>query len=362
MTDRIKHLDGLRGFAILMVVLYHVFERWTDRVPYGDDYSGYTITTLGYLGVQLFFLISGFVILLTLENSSNGLNFIKRRWLRLFPAMLAGTVFICIISFLFPDRPSGQVTIANTLPGLTFIQPLFWQALGFDLMSLEGAFWSLYVEVQFYIFAAILYFSFGRRVFIGLTIAAFVFSAIILNLESILIDLESALIDHPLFKIVLISVNLSTFKHFGWFAAGCLFFLYSKGKEKQYLYSGIVLGFASATQLEQPGFIHILGGAVITLLFAASLKFRLPKLVLSNRIFLFFGFISYPLYLIHENLLIASIIKIDLLFPAIPHVLLPLITFAGVTIFAYLIARFAEPAIRRPLANSLKPRQARIAK
>ena len=65
---RLIYLDGLRGLAILMVFFVHAFVRWPDLVPYGNTYSNIPLFQYGMFGVRLFFMISGFVILLTLEK------------------------------------------------------------------------------------------------------------------------------------------------------------------------------------------------------------------------------------------------------------------------------------------------------
>ena len=87
-AHRIAFLDGLRGIAILLVVFYHAYTRWSDIVPYGARYAHFPVAQLGWLGVELFFMISGFVIYMTLEKCRSFGEFLYRRWLRLFPAML----------------------------------------------------------------------------------------------------------------------------------------------------------------------------------------------------------------------------------------------------------------------------------
>ena len=58
MPERIAYLDGLRGVAIAMVLLFHAYVRWPELVPYGNAYSGRPWVAYGWLGVQLFFMIS----------------------------------------------------------------------------------------------------------------------------------------------------------------------------------------------------------------------------------------------------------------------------------------------------------------
>src|SRR5215469_13528545 len=92
-SGRIAYVDGLRCAAILLVLLYHYFARWTyplsgdSLYPYGGYFAGWWIAKYGYYGVELFFAISGFVITLTLERCSSFYEFAVRRFARLWPAM-----------------------------------------------------------------------------------------------------------------------------------------------------------------------------------------------------------------------------------------------------------------------------------
>jgi len=64
---RIGYLDAIRGIAIWLVVLYHAYARY-EHFPYAFKYASFPLFKYGYLGVELFFLISGFVILMTLDT------------------------------------------------------------------------------------------------------------------------------------------------------------------------------------------------------------------------------------------------------------------------------------------------------
>ncbi len=73
-SQRLATLDGLRTIAILAVVAFHYCYRWgpplnpASLYPYGTALAGLPDVRLGQYGVQLFFVISGFVIALTLER------------------------------------------------------------------------------------------------------------------------------------------------------------------------------------------------------------------------------------------------------------------------------------------------------
>jgi len=161
-------LDGLRGAAALMVVWYHIFEGFAFA-------SGGAIESFnhGYLAVDFFFMLSGFVISYAYDDRwGKGLStweFFKRRLIRLHPMVVMGTI-IGAISFLIggslrwngTETPFGWVMVAM-LMGMLLLPA--WPGARYDvrgngeLYSLNGPTWSLFFE---YI-GNILYALFIRR-------------------------------------------------------------------------------------------------------------------------------------------------------------------------------------------------------
>lgn len=185
---RINLLDGFRFLAVLAVMLGHYAYRWTPPVsavnlyPYGSFFG--SIFKYGAQGVIFFFIISGFVISYTLENTSGISTFFKNRFVRLFPPMLACSVvtfLVCIVwdkEHYFP----WSHELRNFLPSLTFTKPTMWHALThkeFSYISLS--YWTLWVEVQFYILAALLYYG-NKKTFLR----NLVLIAILLNILNVI--------------------------------------------------------------------------------------------------------------------------------------------------------------------------------
>ncbi|WP_170245238.1 acyltransferase family protein [Gelidibacter salicanalis] len=161
---RISILDGFRSIAILIVILYHFFSRWTppnsqrSLYPYDDQFNYFSY---GHLGVQFFFIISGFVIFFTLEKTDKFISFWKKRVIRLLPSMVAASILTFLIVYffdinnLFPDSRS----LTNLVFSLTFINPdLFNVIFNSDVSYVNGSYWSLWPEIQFYAFSSLLYF------------------------------------------------------------------------------------------------------------------------------------------------------------------------------------------------------------
>ena len=162
--DRIAILDGFRAFAIVLVIGFHYFSRWTpprsaeNLYPYGDWLAHFPLFNYGYLGVQLFFIVSGFVISMTLLGCRDWVDFGWKRFARLFPTMLLCSTLTFLFLWIFPSG-HFSASVRDFLPSLTFSEPDLWnRALGLPFRAIDSAYWSLQVEVKFYFWAAVLFF------------------------------------------------------------------------------------------------------------------------------------------------------------------------------------------------------------
>jgi peptidoglycan/LPS O-acetylase OafA/YrhL len=342
-AERIQHLDGLRGAAILSVLLFHAYARWLDHVPFGDRHADVPLFKYGFLGVQLFFLISGFVILMTLERSLNFRSFLFRRWVRLFPAMLACSLLIFATAGFFHERPQGAIVARDLLPGLTFTEPSWWQrVLGGEQGFVEGAFWSLYVEVKFYVLFGITFFVFGRNIAIALLSGLF--------LASVLFAVQA---DLPVLspRVSEVGLRLSQIlstPYFGWFAAGAMTYVYATERDPRWLVGGILIGLIAAIAgggITSQG--DRFGALLVLALFLAALLHAKVQTIAGGYFLVFIGFVSYPLYLIHENMMISMIIKLHAAAPWIPMIALPLLPIVVLVAIAWAMAAFVEPRCRK---------------
>ncbi|WKU47544.1 acyltransferase [Streptomyces sp. VNUA116] len=144
--SRLYALDGLRIIAALMVVAFHLLAYdgtgWTTSVK-AHFPSTYLFSYYGWLGVQLFFLISGFVISMSCWGKSVG-DFAISRVTRLYPAYWFAVLVTAFALWLFPgvrDTP----TLSNLAVNLT----MFQDPMNVD--RVDSVYWSLWVEVRFYL-------------------------------------------------------------------------------------------------------------------------------------------------------------------------------------------------------------------
>lgn len=347
-TQRLLFMDGLRGIAVILVFLYHAYsDEWAEALPYGAKYDDFFMFRFGEYGVQLFFLISGFVIAMTLEKCLTFGGFMLRRWLRLFPAMLIGTILISIFSIFLNKRPFGAPVLSDIIPGLTFIQPEFFGLIfGREQGVLEPSFWSLFVEMKFYVVSGLLYFAMGlRNTIIVLTLMFF---------SSVLFSVTKSILPLNLVGPLGLFFKYSDWQHYGWFAAGALFYQYYMVKGWKYWLAGVLIGLISARGLA--GFMEgsMIFATGLVLLFAFSLNNTFIQTILSNRLFLFFGFISYPFYIIHVASLVSMIQQLEQLMPWAPHWMLPILPIVFLILIAWIVASYLEPEARKLIKRVLQ--------
>jgi peptidoglycan/LPS O-acetylase OafA/YrhL len=340
LKSRIDYLDGLRGIAIFLVLVFHAYSRWSNIVPYGEVYKNFPLFRQGFLGVQLFFLISGFVIFMTLDKTKNLKQFIYKRWLRLFPAMLLASTLIYFTSHFFYERPEGIPNILSLLPGITFIEPEWWSKLiGIEIKPLEGAFWSIYVEFKFYMIAGFIYFILGRKYLIPSLFVLFIFS--------ILISYISDEVDITCINIIQRICSELSLKHFGWFTSGALFYLFYQSKKESHFF--IAVGISIFSSLFVGNLTSIISVLILSGLFATSLRVVTIQRILATKILVFFGFISYPLYLLHENALVSMIVKSPSYFPWMNPFFYPVIPISILSLTSFLIAKRYEEKVRNKI-------------
>lgn len=147
-SSRLPALDIARGMAALAVVLFHyTCLNETAR----EDLPGLArFTVYGYLGVHLFFLISGYVIFMTLERTKNSIDFLFARASRLYPSFLLSIALTILCIYLLTDN------IPFSMRDIALNMTMFPDILGAKMVN--PAYWTLGIEVVFYgiIFLAII--------------------------------------------------------------------------------------------------------------------------------------------------------------------------------------------------------------
>lgn len=188
-SKHIPVLDGIRAYAVLLVCLVHFFQVDETALYETHKYLGiflFKISQIGLRGVELFFLLSGFLITGILLDSKKSETFFKsfyaRRFLRIFPLyyFVLAVSFILLPQIIEVDEP-GKLVINNQAWLWTYNSNLsyYFEFSGWDASTnfpSFGHFWSLSVEEHFYIFwPLIIYFTKEKwisKVLIGITLGS----------------------------------------------------------------------------------------------------------------------------------------------------------------------------------------------
>jgi len=281
---RLSGLDALRGLAAGAVMLHH------HGQYYDELYPGRTPLTIdlgpGHFGVELFFIVSGFVILMTIERRKTVREFAIARFTRLMPAFLASLVLASVILIFWPMPPLNTPTFVQFLANLTMAPELVRQNV------IDLPYWTLTYELVFYVFMALVL----RLGLLGSIEWVGLFAMAVACLYRATVDVEH----HHRTTIVL----LAYYSNF--FLIGICLYRIQAGRVQAITFITLALAIAMSglgggeRAFRASGWLYLpLTAAFAGLVWFATTQharwIAVPPLV-------FLGQISYPLYLVHVAL------------------------------------------------------------
>lgn len=340
---RLTELDLLRFIAAFAVMFFHYTTRGNtdpDLIPIQYPFLS-QISRYGYLGVDLFFIISGFVIFMSAVDRS-AKSFAISRIVRLYPAYWMSCTLTFLVALVWGVEKL-KVSWAVYTANLTMLHSFL------NIEHVDGVYWSLFVEIKFYlmVLAVILFKQMHRaRYFLGLWL--------LLSIVSL---------KFPISRIEEMFIT----PHSAYFIGGAVFYLIWKEGLDPYkwilLLGSYVLALCNAMSMMNivQEWYHIeldvvIVGVLVTLFYAVFFLMARSKLsFIRGKWLVVLGALTYPLYLVHER--IGFIIFKSFAGMAKPHLLLILIM-AGMCGLAYVINVWVEqkfsPVFKKFLEAKLK--------
>ena len=318
MDKHIEELDGIRGIAILLVFAFHAFKRANYFTANPILHFITKLTSIGWVGVDIFFVLSGFLITSILMQKKGKKdyfkNFYARRILRIFPLyyLMLGVIIFSMSAL----EPGAQPHVLERLPFYLLYQQNWPMAAG-DLPSTYLLVtWSLAIEEQFYLFWPFLIYFLKKRALIMAN-----FGIILL---SMLVRIVIALMSHDPAKAQIFTYY-STITRLDALALGALIaivfkesFLWQERLKRFSLPAllgtvtlvSIVVFMPNSSELYNNVPIRLAGYSVLAIMGGSSIIISLTHDELSllryffrNKVLRFFGKYSYALYLIHPLIL-----------------------------------------------------------
>lgn len=150
--------DILRGGACLSVILLHYTHYALLYGNSGESFISFIRRMTGvYQGVVVLFAISGFLISMSLDNSKSAFAYLKKRFMRLVPSYYTQTIINIILLLIIARNFIDSSLVKWFLAQLVFIGYTPDSLKGFATGSVNGALWSIPVEIQLYILLLLTY-------------------------------------------------------------------------------------------------------------------------------------------------------------------------------------------------------------
>jgi peptidoglycan/LPS O-acetylase OafA/YrhL len=328
-SSRVPALDLLRLAAVGAVILYH-FGFWgpaSHGVPQVSIPALAPVAQYGFLGVPVFFAISGFVIAYSAEGRSP-IGFAIARFSRIYPTFVLCMTLTFVATLLF-GAGHFEVTAAQWLANLFIAAPLVGQPY------VDTSYWSLVIEVVFYAWVA---------AFMALGLFPRRIDAIILAWLAITFANELT-IDAPIFEKLFMADDS------GFFAVGLLIYQHYRGRRDAKLWSLGTAVFQAVHKLERLG-VHthgsfdprVVAAICVVSLGAVFLATRIRSIPLPAAAVLAAGGITYPLYLLHMQL---GYVVFDALHPERHVATVTCAIVFGAFVLAYAVWRLFERSAHR---------------
>ncbi|MFB6578428.1 acyltransferase family protein [Streptomyces sp. NPDC056402] len=336
---RLAVLDGVRVLAALSVLFYHYFalESAWGQAPAEIFPTAHPFAVYGWVGVEIFFLVSGFVICMSAWGRTVG-DFAVSRVSRLFPAYWAAVAFTTLVLYAWPEVRQVKA-FSHVLVNLSMLQG------GLGVPNIDDAYWTLFVELKFYVLFAIVVMRGVTYRNCVLFCAAWTLAGVVApTADNGVLSFFAASSSSPYF---IAGIGFYLMRRFRpnavlWAVVGVQFLL-----AQHYVHTRMISNLGRAAAERTPAWpVHL----IIALGFALMAAIALGALDgVQWRWLPHAGALTYPLYLIH---MMAGLTFIHLF----RHDVAPVPLVIGVITAMLLLAWLVHRLVERPLGRLLRDR------
>lgn len=328
---RIFGLDYMRGLACILVLLYHYTTRLVELFPEFDNKWNIRVP-FGYMGVCVFFLLSGYLSLMQHKDNTSIKMYFKNKFTRLYPSYWCAVITTFIITRFFLIERS--VSVKSFLINMTMLESF----LGVDLV--DGAYWTLANEIVFYTFIALFFVILKQKSkFSYLALGWVILANLVMSFE------------YSSFIFLLANKLFMTQYSHMFLAGGFIFCFFSCRRISERVINVVGWLLCIGTQfrlftLDYGVFFLASNIMIICCILFDNADFKgLTKIRQVLQPLTFLASISYPLYLIHQN--IGYAILVNIFRSGIQSEVIIVIPMVVVTIVGYLMHILIENNCRK---------------
>jgi peptidoglycan/LPS O-acetylase OafA/YrhL len=277
-----NNFDFMRHFLAFSVVWHHFI------ILTSNELSFFVFDVINTnVAVKAFFVISGLLIYVSASRTSTLSAYARKRFLRLYPALLFILIIMSLIFLIFYDQHVSEVLayISWNSIFLSFMHPCVGDMFDNNILcAVNGALWTLKLEVAYYFFIGVAVFSFKKyayRLVVIFSLVSFIFETMLLFVP-------------PFAEPFRILLHNQIFFKFYYFGLGVIMYHYEKYISTFNLLIALVVGFIGWFLFN----IELFFLPIFVVSFVFLIAFKVPKIDMSK-----FGDLSYGLYIFHFPLI-----------------------------------------------------------
>lgn len=354
-TSRDYSLDFIRAIAVTLVIFHHFFQEINySKYPFFVQHLIQFFLAHGTYGVQLFFAVSGYIMISKYEIIPSFFKYMLLRYTRLVPMLSVIVLFNLVLFTVFQPQ---EVDILSSIPSILIVDPQIFNSI-FNTTTykwVDNSFWTLFVEIRFYFLFGLIIKILGSRNLLvkKITLSALCMFSQLTYAASDVLNLD---LIHKLCFWILIP------DHFIYFLVGVMLYspktiniksllLFLLPIEFVYIIMQLLKSpFANINLLSEQPITLILYFSFIFFAFYISkqliMKFTILKIVAKA-----IGSPSYISYLLHQNFFL-------FIFPyfskTFDHVILCLLVYSLVIIISIFLSKNIEPRLIKLLRSKFQ--------